>query len=389
MGLKIFQIEKIALHIHDQKLEDPYSTQSDSPSQDFLFSHRKVGVDLRWIHKTVTIKTSGLLVGEINKSTDALLQELRSIVGMPTNIIAYYINDTTETISKCHCACYSECKDCKLTWLQTFGALTDVSISRGDPFEPATIDLTIEIYEFWRNLNVAFWHWGGGENIAPLNKIPVHANTVSEYQELLGFCPTCDMLFACDDCVKAFRRINYEDCDEFVYDPLFWQAYHCQCNDCSHGVVQSSETVNRWYNINVPKSHWGAPPLSLYSMTNLPSTGDIYIQVFHEDNMVSCMDETSLSIDDLNVQLNDAGWLPIQPTDVLWFGEVREYFNNKLYSPAFIKRNGVIIQDVHPAFNYTTFFPGMLWPGLNRVFIDIPDSNRDALVAFWHQFRRL
>lgn len=394
------QIGDRSFHIHDQNLMPKHRTRSRGKEEEFLNSYMRAWPNAQWLYKTQSFSTSGVHKSTGSYDADLVTQELRMWIGKPTVIIAYvFPQDRPEAKgTSCACECTGEC-ECDIIFLQTFGVLTSVESSVDDPFQPPELEIEIDIFDFWRELDNYSWGWGSGISLFPKDVwypdddtlyLPIRDDCGGEiyYNQF----PGCAELFNCDDHCGNFVHIDWMQ-DSLYYDELFWyEQYNNNCYGRDSGAsgecglkVRSAETIV------VNRGVWGAPPLSMYSFYTLPTDGTLSI-VVERKNGLSVEQVTSLlDLEELNTAMNDAGYGDIQMDDRLLVGDIRRYSSGVTYRPTFVQRDCEIL-NVRPRWSYPDWFPGMLYPGENRFWFDYTPGSGDPLqinAHYVHHFRRI
>lgn len=404
MQINLFQFGEHRLHIRDQKVRQHYSTTSGAENRRFLFSHRKSPVDMRWMNDDIKIEMSGYLEAKPDVNLDGFVQKMKGMVGVPTILIAYYLYDDYPTFTSCSCNCNRRC-GCKIQWLSAWATLTEVRPDRSDAFGLPELKVEFILSDFWRALDTHKWKWtNGGVKAHPFATYNPGGPTVDEYLEKINPCPTCDMLFSCNDCYHSFVPINYGDC-EYKENFEYWDAlFNCECAHCTHdaGIARSLESTNRWYEVTIDPNKWSAPSLTWWKITGFRETifgldrGSINLRIIHEDNsgLGFRQDVVNFNIDqadlDLSNNIDGAARPPIQPNDTLVFGEIRHYIDNILYSPAYLIRETGTIQKLYfPRLNYKGHYPGILYPGLNRYYVSHTENQPNLQVSMVSIFRRM
>jgi len=402
-NLKLLQIGDRSFHIHDQDLFPSHRTRSDAKQQDFLFSPQKGIANSQWLYKEQSFSTKGTHVSTPSYDADLVTQELRSWVGKPTVIIAYVMPSGRPEAqgSNCACQCVGDCA-CNIIYLQSFGVLTEVESSVDDPFQPPELSIDVDLFDFWRELDNYAWAWGSG--IAQFPKdiwYPDDPDGDTKYLPIRDDCggevyynpfPSCEQLFKCDNGCGNFIHIDWMQ-DSFYYDEFFWnELYNNDCYGRDSGISgECAIHPNIATTVNIDRGVWGAPPLSMYSFSLLPTDGSLSIYVERKNGLSVEKVSSLLDLDQLNTDMNAAGYGDIQLSDRLLVGDIRRYSAGVTYRPSFIQRSCEIL-DVRPRWNYPDWFPGMLYPGTNRFYFDYSGGTGDASqieASYVHHFRRV
>jgi hypothetical protein len=395
------QIGNRSFHIHDQNLFLEYSNQSKSKERDFLFSPTKSIVDSQWRPKTIGLKTSGTHVSlGSNYNADEIVEELRAWVGKPTTVIAYSIYNLDNS-SNYGCACGASCEDCNINYLQTYGILKSVERSIDEPQQPHSLSISIDILDFWRELDNYSWEWGDSNPtsllqqslfISPNTEI---SNDEINYDPLLcndyfSKFPTCEQLFACDPC-GSFHFRDWANTNLY-YDEYFWyDQYNEDCVGRSGGESDLNLTAfNVWNVVDSPAGKWSAPPLSIYSLSGLPPTGTLTIRVVKKNGISLANISSSIDLAQLDADLiaDSLGGLEID--DRIVVGDIRRFINDDVYRPAFIERGSTILA-TKPRWDYSEWFPGMLAPNYSQFAFNYSGSGDTSHfnAACVHHFRRI
>lgn len=394
------QIGDRSFHIHDQEIFHRYKTSSRGKEEEFLFSPLKAAPNSQWLYKTHSLSVSGVHLSTPAYDADLIEQELRMWIGKPTIIIAYVLPHSRPESRgyNCACLCVGDC-GCNITYLQSFGVLTEVESSVDDPYQPHELELNIDIYEFWRELDNYSWKWGSG--IAEFPRNVWYADEDINYLPIRDDCggevywnrfPNCEEIFNCDADCGNFIHIDWER-DNIFYDELYWnEVYNNECYGRNGGASgECSLLPGSMVTINIDRGIWGAPPLSMYSLSNLPVDGELSLNV-QRKNGLSVEEITSvIDLEELNDDMNTAGYGDIQTSDRLLVGDIRRYDDGVTYRPSFMQRNCEILS-VRPKWTYPDWFPGMLYPGINKFWFNYtPGSGSPTQIsAFYiHHFRRV
>lgn len=338
MTLHLYQIGRVSAHIHRDSLWTPYDNDAGSKTQSYLWSHRRSWPDTQYQPQPQTITEQGYLISSNQGNRSQLLQAYRQHVGIPTDIIAYDID-----VGKCACACEGE-----LTWLHTRGVLQSVSPANANPHDLATIALKVDIEAYWEPLDPSFWKWE-------------------------TYFPTAAQLFAFHNCNRMFVKQKLSNVLS-VYDPAGWE-----CTNISHAI--SWMPINTWHEIQIDPLCWPAPPRSMYALKNLPTFGEVTINVNREVGVWGDHNQEATVIDlaATHNKLVAAGRTGLLRTDIMIVGDV-------FGRPGFILRNGSIIEDVFVTAFYPAGWPGQISSGNSRIMIN---GHSQIVAGFQHIYRRL
>lgn len=300
------------------------------------------------------------------------LQALKKLVGLPTDIIGYFDNNCCE--NSC-CACGGG-RMSNIVWLTNFGVLNKLTVDNKDD---RIMEITLDIVHgaYWRPLQRYFWQWTGVSGI-PFN---VKQKPLLPYANYFTRLPSAGEIF-CRRCqCKHFVKRSFNDC-LVGYDPDLWAMATC---DYPTDYPQSSHAMT-WTvgeqvrNLFIDPTIWGAPPLTVYALRNLPPVGEVKIAISRSEGEWSSVDEVSvLDLAQLNVDLVAFGYNGLQADDIVYLGDV-------IHKAGFVVRNGQILERPRPLPTYPGKWVGYMTPGNIRMHIEIPDT---AQCAYLVDFRRL
>lgn len=344
----IYQIGKHRLHIHDESLTHEIPYESRYKSTELLRSPYFMTQTGRWMFKEMSLKISGTLVDVKDFATaEQVAQVLRSEIDVINDVIAYEIY-SSKVPGQCACQLGND----DLIWLHNLGIIRSVDVVKTDAFEPAELRLEMEFLSFWEPLNLLIWYWGFTPEI-PLDP----ADQSGPYRNLVSITPTANQVFnPRNRQLSMWVRRNFIDY-KFLYDPLSWEI--CRKPEFS---VSRTWVPGGWYTADFSKYDWGAPPHVMYAFTKLLTTGDITIRVLREQGWSRTEETLTLSLDQLDSDLSDAGYSGLLPRDQVLLGDVTRL-------PGYVRRDGELL-NISPLVSYSSYWPGMLYPGQNRFFID-------------------
>ena len=377
--LNLYQIGHVSLHWHDKDIWQVYKTDSNVKPQQLAGSWKQVVSNGRFDFKPPTIKTAGVMLSSTNHKAHERMQRLRSLVGQPTTIIAYFINNEITTL-RCACECTSEC-GCEIYWLQAMGTITGYEPKITDVREPPELTLEIDLHTFWQPLDTHSWHWGSGQRNV------LHPRTLSKPYELVA-APTCQELFMdCDDCHNFVYQ--HWNSTSYIYDPEWWIERACVGCNCYPEPIAESGMWENFYTTHIIEPNegiWGAPPVSIYALRGLPTTEKVKIVVVKAWGLTLKREESVLDLPALNTQMGALGYEGLRDTDIIYVGELSRYENGLIYQPSFVMRDGALLEGVRPIWTYPDKYPGLLGVGPSNVMIEGPAGGQ---AAYLHVFRRV
>lgn len=398
---RIYQFSDLPLVLKNQAVKLDYSTVSTGEVNNFIYTHKKYTSSQRYVTEPTEITFEGILMNDSYLNQNSLEQRLRSLVGFPENLICYLLpNEYPKLLDDCLCP---EGCECKIIWVNTQAILTSVEVETDDDFTTKTITLTFTLLDYFAPLNPLYFRFDGVINtiIRPL-ETPA---TVNGFRELITCFPQCDELFqeGCLGC-KFFSRRNYDFFD-FTYNTKFWEASSCTecCDSYSMGLDFYELSKNGTTEpVNIDNNVWSAPPISIYAFQSRREVDDdviVSIKVNYMNGSVYKQEVTTVEFLNLNTLMVNMGlgrFGSNSNVDILYLGNINYYFNNRIYRPSFVMRNGSIIPNLHPLINYPSFSPAQIYAGKNDVYIGAKKtigSERfgfDGLnYAFFHSYRRI
>jgi hypothetical protein len=389
--------------LHDQKFFDDYAAKVKVKETSFFESPYTSVPDRQWKQNTISLKISGFhaSLGD-NYNQSEVLKQLYGWIGKPTVIIGYEVkniyNDTAIA-----CGCQADCKDCHITFLQTFGMLTDVKATPDKESQPQKVDLSISIYDFWKEIDNYSWELGvfqpdslleqqqfagDGVGYEELSEIDYISRDCENYFSKI---PSCEEVFGCKNCL-GFKYRNWANKNYFYNEQFWYDQFNAMCSEKTGGIAGIGfNALNAWHVVNTDIGKWNAPPQSLYSISGLPDTGILSI-VTRKRSGLAIVDETSyIDLDELDADLVSDGYTSgIETTDRVLVGDIRRVVGNTVYKPSFIEKAGIVI-GTKPVWYYNEWFPGMLAPGFNRFYFDYSGSGDtgNLTISYVHHFRRI
>lgn len=381
VSMQLYQIGKHRLLLYSDDDSYLYDDSSSGKSQNLLYSSRIAPVNTQFVRDSRDIKWSGLLLGTNTKRRDQVLQELRSQVGLPQPIIGYLYLDPTVDIG---CGCRHCSQDCTILWFEAIGELTKVRPRSGENGVPE-LEITVALHSHWRGLNRYHWVWGSLES-----KLLGQRSPSNDYQNVINArdWPGCRAIFSCDTChVWEYQDYNNSD---YRFDPDYWAALlncECYCEEHRAGRASSWQAGNISSNLFVDQSLWGADAVSVYAFRELPTSGEIYINVAYRRGVSQQHEQTRLNLADIDTAISAASQGNLLTTDVLYVGDVLERRNGTSYPRAFIMRDGEILANVFvPIAASPQITPGKIGTGHAQVSIIVPVGVESA---FQHIYQRV
>lgn len=301
-----------------------------------------------------------------------------SMVGKPTDIIAFRMSDNEhQTGEGCHCYPNDP------IWLHTRGVLRSATPSHNDPLTnpAATIQLSIEINNWWEPLNPIFWAWES-EPFAYYN-----TTLAPEYvtPELVSEMPSAQDVL--DRKKKWVRKVF--DYPQFIYNPDGWENEFCdECGNLANGKASSWMQGNAWKETRGMPLTWNAPMRSMWAFKNLSGkSGVIEIKTVSGVAWEREDSTTTINLAQLNDDLLSRG-VQIEDDDILMIGDVS-------HRPGFIMKREEVsggrylyleVPNFTPIVNYARFWPGQLSVGNNRFMVITPSG---VLYAYRHTYRSM
>lgn len=373
--LKIYQIGGMGepLHLHDQTFFNSYVSEVKSKTTRLLHSNDLLPIDAQYIHEVRSVTVTGELWGSSISSPTQVEQKLRALVGTPTTIIAYYLERDGVDAS---CGCQIKSSDCEASWFTCFGQVTSVNSTPSKDAKRPTYDIDLELFSFWRPLDLYSWRF---ESIGAQDVFNIYTPD-PRLNDYFDSSPDCSELFNPTNC-KLWKYYQFDNCD-YLYNPLYWSKVSSGCFSGQDSKGSYYTGVNQWRDVSTLFGDFGGNYLSMYILKNLPKSGDIELTCVYAKGARSKRDVSMLSLDDLNADLVARGYHGLFLTDELFFGSIRRYADDRLYSPAFVRRGGNILSGVHPRWTYPNMYPGYLGGGQARFLIKAPSQVSSAYIHY-------
>lgn len=369
----LFQLGSAKIHLHGQRFSELEHT-TENKAVEFINSSRKEWGYKPWQPAIQSQSISGILLGECGVPPRQVFRQLQSMVGMEIPIIGY--TDFTCCVDGVGCACAA--RGCQLVWMETRGILRSVKLTGRENDTLMDISIEIDYRAVWTPLNRVFWQWDFFQPMI-LNEA---RSTPSDIYSVMGYYPSCSSIFNSKKC-KQWKRIIYSD-TMLGYDPDMWLASVSQLpiEYPQIGVAYTWRTaVEPAYRIIAAPStlDWNYPAQALYAFRNLPTHADaaIRIGISRQKDLWEREDDLVIvDLSDLDDALALAGYIGLDPDDILYIGDLPKL-------PGFVMRNNAIIPGVRPAVTYTKDFPGFIVPGYNVIDIEAPIGSDFASLHTW------
>jgi hypothetical protein len=364
----IYQIGEVVLDIERNVLPSYYSTETDFEIQNVQSPFLKVINASQYRLNNTELSVSGGIKYEtaISRFTTELDQKLRSYQGIVVHVFACIISDFLE----------NDC-DNKQIWVYTTAMIKNVQLSRGSNYATPTIEVGFTLLDYWKCIDTNLFCFGDD-----------FGNELDLIEPPLTYSPEAYPTFEIAVSQKnQWKKKNFSNYD-FIYNPEYWNSLYCDdclCNGC--GSVLYYSNPNKWREVQTDEYVFGYAPISIYSIYNLNQNTTIEITTISKQEFRNITRVTTIDCSVINDQIVELGYTPLTSGDILVFGDVKRYHNNKFYRPAFVFRNSEILENVFPVISYDDEYPAMINSGKSRIYIG--SSNSDIKVAWVHQFRRI
>jgi len=363
----IYQIGEVVLDVERGVLPSYYSTETEYEIKNVQSSFNKVINASRYNLQNTQIGISGGLKYETAKSryTVQLDQKLRSYQGIVVHIFSCLINDFLN----------NKCEE-KQIWMYTTAIIKNVQVSRGSNYSAPTIEVNFDLLDYWKCIDTNLFCYGDD-----------YGNELDTLEEPTVFLPEAYPTFeVAIENKNQWKKKNFSTY-EFLYNPDYWNSLYCDdclCNEC--GQFSYYANTNKWHEIESDEYVFGYAPISIYSLTGLNKNETVEITTISKQEFRNITRLTTFSLLDLNDQIVSFGYTEFDENDVVVFGDVKRYLNGQFYRPAFVYRNGSLLENIKPVFVYDDDFPAMINGGKSRIYIK---ASNDAKIAWVHQFRRI
>lgn len=341
---RLYQIGHQRVHLIRTGADEP-ELEARTRSTEMLWSPYPVWADGRFLTDSVSLNISGQLIDNDRQRVKAVIQGVRALIDQPTSIIAYEAG-------------------AQLEWLHTIGVVRNIQPGQADIFNPAVLEIELEIIPYWEPLNRLLWHFGSVPG-SPIDRLDPPA----QYQA--SRTPsTARVLNPARRDKEMWVRQNYSD-HAFLYNPDSWEAA------CQDNGKFSSWNVGGWITVDTQVDAWNAPPRTLYGFTKLPDSGTVTLRVLRQQ--VYTREEETITVDlaQLDSDLTAKGYTGLDANDILVIGDVTR-------APGVILRNGTLLE-FSPRMSYSGRWPGYLHPGQNRIFAD-PAGGMFAYQILYRRF---
>lgn len=374
-NLTICQIGDIPVRFFQQAWHG-YTSSARTETETFLYSREIAFSNSARLIEEHNVTMSGVVVAWNNASVPDQLQQLQSVLGVETDIIAY------ELISCCSagcCACENGYQD--ILFFSTRGVLERVSASENNQVDQVQVSLTLDTT--WKPLNRSVWEWSSSK---PSVWLPQPAPSNPDIVDILRPYPFV-MDFEASPCSGNHFQKRYFDDPLLQYRTELWPFLHSR-----HRPMYPSTGLGRSHSSSAPttvvqcnRDIFSAEPSSLYSFSNfsLSPTGVITIAVQrHYGNQLwqTTTQLTTIDLAQVDAELAAAGFGGLDPQDQLVTGNIP-----RRYMPALIIRAGAIL-NTFVTVNYAGEYPGAT--GLERSRVDVTKPP-NVFYGYLHTFRRL
>lgn len=388
--LHIFQVGNVVIDVYEQQWHGLRTTVADDKAVAVTNSPYFLWPSSEYRLKPTSVEIEGEVLSD-GRTYNQKVNLLRRMKGIPVEIIAW------EVLDCCHeggCGCHTS-SYAPIIWYSNYGVLTSVEETSSHRKFP-TVSLSLVVGAFWQPINRYYWSWQTED---------------PDYFSGVGLRPAASHIYT-PSLSTTYTPINYGSYmhqypgafeihqkwgwkrvlnDEITYyDPNLWEKFLSNLTDNFPLASARSWDTAFSYDVDVDESLWNAPPLSLYAVSNLPTTGELTITVerLNSQNM-KVTEVTTVDLGQLYFDLYFAS--AYYRTNTLIIGDLRR-------KPGFVVMDDevggspTIVSDIYP---YTTFpglWPGMLSPGRNRVTItvDPPDYSGDPVyLSCFHLFRKM
>lgn len=267
-----------------------------------------------------------------------------------------------------------ECVD-EITWLQNFAVITSVDskyeyASEKEPWNLDYLEVSLDLFlgTQWEVLNPWVWEYRDWRNRI--------SNPFSEFVGQQGL----DTYFNHPERFNEIIPDSYFfrwDAGLFDYNPTYWGL---RFSEGRTGGVGSNWTSVGTHIANSDPLRWSGKIQSIYGFKGLSATGTIsintkqatgFFQGDYEDQ------ESTLDLSTLDADLISAGYVGLQPDDIIITGFADP-------APGFVIRDGAIITDVRPQWSYPGTYPGETGRAYNEITTAL--SGTGGQVAYLHEF---
>lgn len=306
------------------------------------------------------VSISGTLLFQHGQDINMQLNRLTALGGQPyVDVIGYLPNDCCALGSACG-VCNGVPRKC-VEWLHTLGFIPEINASyvrdesSFSPSQGIPVEMTVILRDYWYPINP--WVWEPYYANSPvsglrrlddayLSPIPCKAPP-SSYKRPANF---------------IWNKKNYRWPFE-LYSPEVWASMP---NARGRGWGNWTE-----YPVGDNAARWSAPPTANYMFTDLPTSGEIIIDVESEVGGFSRLASQSwIDLAALHQQVIDLGYGGVRNSDIL-------IATDSVYAPSIYVRDDLILP-IYPIWTYRYQYVGQLHGPENRVAISTPIGVRSA-----------
>lgn len=343
--LRIFQVGDTRLQLYPEEWpgENYEVTGESTPTLNaplLLLSNTRFQSDRR------EYVASGLCITENGLNSRQLYQRLKSLAGLPTYIFAY-----------------EDSQEHDLLWMMNYGVIRFVDASE-ESRGYLSLELSIEVQSLWEPINRYIWHFSDSDP----DWFTLPETTSKDYGKFMRGYPVINEVLGSPN--KWVRRKIADELS--LYDPELWRVFSDNAFPVNYGRAWCSDLRHRVY---VDHFLYGAPPSSIYGLTNLTNSGSITIEITQTETPFDVRARTTVVNLDATHSALSGGLLP---TDKLFIGDTPE-------KPGIIVR-GTDRLNAYPVVEYEGLFPGVLGAGKNEVRVTGLGS---AKIAWNHIYRRI
>lgn len=376
--MNIFQIGEVPVHFHDHP-EDDYSVSSRGRYTEYMYSQETRWSNSQWVSDVGQMTKRGTLIAECGFSLEDTIASLQRICGHPLPIIGYFDPRCRDGVSECAC----EADQGQLIWMESFGVLETVKkIYRKGQGQVADVELVIQFRQNWELLNRLVWEWSPRPQSPPFVDFGF---VPEEILPLLHPYPDVNAVYTCGKahCFQWLRRrwVTTKPYARIINSPDWWSY---EAEDNLNVLYADPRFTTGWeatpYS-GSPAFHpflYSYPHKPVYIFRNLPTAGDIVIQIQRDNAPYDYINTTStISLSDLNADLLAASLSALDSgTDWLVLGDVYK-------KPGYLIRNVGSTYDVlnapRPEGVLEGAWAGFMATGSNLVTITAPSGVEVAL----------
>lgn len=360
--LTLFQIGNTPLHgylerrfEHDLEATGKTTTLVDSPAV--------LRAQSPFISKPRKFRSDVLAYTDEYRTKDMLYQQLATLIGRDTDIIAYddmsaHVDVSRDPESRL------QINTGQLLWLQTRGQITEIEPAQRDM--SFTFRVEVETDTYWMPLDPILWKTieATVSNVHYLNEqsltAPFIANKLPSARALTRMFKKRPEMFhrtIMSNWGAAFDDDYYET---RILTPANtpWQI-GIHTNWSTDAIKQIP--------VYIDSSIWGIPPRNIYVFRNLPATGTITIQVERQNQYRTETITTTIDLATLDTNMTTAGYTTTA-TDKLVVGDTH-------WSPGFMLRDSTkLIQIADAVTQNGGDWVGQLLTGHNTITITVPSG---------------